>query len=182
MPTKAQKRERRRWYERQRAGGGVVFRGEMVSPEEFAELLRPRLVRDCGSYRIWKYDVQAPLTLFGHTFDGLQDLLGYINISGQMHFGELSVCLKQPVRTAPGIYCAEIYECYPVFDAFDVGDSRVYRNVFFSRTPFTPAVLTELSRLANGLNLCAVHDNLPADALPVLYHDGDSADMLLADM
>lgn len=75
MPTKAQKREHRRRYEEQKARGGVMFRGKMTLPEELAEIFRPRLVQDCGAYTIWKYDVEAPITVFGHTFNGMKDVM-----------------------------------------------------------------------------------------------------------
>ena len=168
MPTKAQKREHRRRYEEQKARGGVMFRGKMTLPEELAEIFRPRLVQDCGAYTIWKYDVEAPITVFGHTFNGMKDVMRCVQLS--------AVC----GLAVPGIYCARIFQPYPKFDVYDLGDSRDYVNVFFSRVPFTPDRLAELCGLVSGYNFCMVHDRLPADALPVLYRDGDSLDMLYA--
>lgn len=180
MPTKVQKREHRRRYEEQKARGGVMFRGKMTLPEELAEIFRPRLVQDCGAYIIWKYDVEAPITVFGHTFNGMKDVMRCVQLSAVCGFGKMSILPEVPELAVPGIYCARIFQPYPEFDVYDLGDSRSYVNVFFSRVPFTPDRLAELCGLDGGYNFCMVHDRLPADALPVLYRDGDSLDMLYA--
>lgn len=130
MPTKAQKREHRRRYEEQKARGGVMFRGKMTLPEELAEIFRPRLVQDCGAYTIWKYDVEAPITVFGHTFNGMKDVMRCVQQSAVCGFGGMSVVPEVPELAVPGIYCARIFQPYPKFDVYDLGDSRDYVNVF----------------------------------------------------
>lgn len=135
--------------------------------------------------RIAAYDVQChhirdEITVLGHIFKGLKDVVTHREISGKEFYSGFRWHIPKEAEGYADVHIGEIYECYPVFDSFDLGDDRTYRNYFFRRNPISEADMEEASGTIRGCNFCMVHENIPPKRLPVLYYPGEGDYMLLA--
>ena len=84
------------------------------------------------------------------------------------------------IKAYPDIHIGELYENYPVFDIYDMGDSRTYQNFFFRERPFSHADLEQRATIPSRFNYCMVHEHIAEEFLPVLYYEGTGDYMLLA--
>ena len=79
-----------------------------------------------------------------------------------------------------GLHVGELWESYPTFDSYDVSDGRSYDNIIIREQPICVKDLKLLSEVKRDMNACRVHENIPEEMLPVVYHDGDNRYILVA--
>ena len=143
-------------------------------------------------YKWWKraglladYDIQChniadTVSILGHTFNGLKDIISHCGISGRIQPSVLGYFVNEKNSEESDIYVGEIYESYPIFDSYDVGDNRTYQNYIFRPHPITENDMGEASQNFYESNFCMVHEYIPHKQLPLLYYKGDGNYMLLA--
>jgi hypothetical protein len=101
-------------------------------------------------------------------------------MAGVNHYSDVTVYERTPRKRKNGIAVVELYEHYPVFDSYDMGDDRTYQNYFFINGDVSAEDVEKRAKLSDGVNYCMVHEDLPEEMLPVLYYNGDGDYMLLA--
>ena len=133
-----------------------------------------------ASYDIRCYDIRDKITVLGYEFKGLKDVIAHSSMAGVNHYSEVTVYERTPRRRKKGITVVELYEHYPVFDSYDIGDDRTYQNYFFIKGDVSSEEVEKRAKLSDGVNYCMAHEELPEDMLPVLYYKGDGDYMILA--
>lgn len=115
-------------------------------------------------------------------FDGLNDIDSQAEICGNpRHLFKKWYTREGYIRNPAGMHVGDIYENYPVFDSYDVGDNRCYHNYVFSRVPLTEEMMEEYcNKISSHFNNCMVHEDIPEVLLPIIYYNGDSDYVLLA--
>lgn len=136
--------------------------------------------KNMAGYDIQCYNIKDTITIRGHEFHGLDDIIAYKNASGRIDFHSTSLYGVEPEKSIPGIYVTELYATYPIFDSFDIGDDRTYQNYFFTSEPVDNEMLRQITQVRHTYNYCMVHENIPEHLLPVLYYCGDGDYMELA--
>ena len=135
---------------------------------------------EVASYDIRCYDIRDKITVLGHEFKGLKDVIAHSSMAGVNHSSDVTVYERTPRKRKNGIAVVELYEHYPVFDSYDMGDDRTYQNYFFINGDVSAEDVEKRAKLSDGVNYCMVHEDLPEEMLPVLYYNGDGDYMLLA--
>lgn len=135
---------------------------------------------EVASYDIRCYDIRDKITVLGHEFKGLKDVIAHTCMAGVNHHSDLSIYELSPTKRKNGLSVVELYEHYPVFDSYDMGDDRTYQNYFFINGDVSSEDVEKRAKLSDGVNYCMVHEDLPEEMLPVLYYNGDGDYMLLA--
>ena len=133
-----------------------------------------------ASYDIRCYDIRDKITVLGHKFMGLKDVIAHSSMAGVNHYSDVTVYERTPIKKKKGITIVELYEDYPVFDSYDACDDRTYQNYFFIQGDVSADDVEKRAKLSDGVNYCMVHEELPEDMLPVLYYSGDGDYMILA--
>lgn len=135
--------------------------------------LRKRLdkVGPLAGYDIQCHDIGHSFTLFGHTFHGLAEVYEYSR--RYRNYGEAQQ------KQSSGVYVEAYHESYPQFDSFDTCDNRTYQNYIF-RDISEPILYWSAASQSDRFPHCMVHENIPSDALPILYYPGDGRFFLLA--
>lgn len=133
------------------------------------------------------YDIQclpkdSRMCIDGYWFEGLKDVEAQIEITGTPEYLFRSWYKREDYKHNPsGLHVGNIWKSYPKFDSSDANDGRSYNNYVFSKTPLTEEMMEDYcSRIKAPFDSCMVHENIPADLLPILYYDGDSNCVLLA--
>lgn len=150
------------------------------------EDLRRKWTDRMNSY-IAPYDIQclprnSRFCIEGCWFDGLEDVDGQVEMSGNPNHRFGKWYTREGYKPNPaGLHVGEIWESYPVFDVYDMGDSRSYDNYIFSKQPLTESVMDLYSeKVSRRYDACMVHEYIPEELLPILYHNGDHDYVLLA--
>ncbi len=133
-----------------------------------------------ADYNIQCYNIKDDVTILGHTFHGLDDIVKHIEISCECKDSETYIYRPDELEEYPDIHVGCIYEHYPVFDIFDMGDRRTYQNYIFRKESITDDELTKTLKINHNFNFCMVHEEIDNDLLPILYYSGDGNYMLLA--
>lgn len=137
--------------------------------------------------RIADYDIQCLpkddwILIEDCLFDGLNDIDSQAEIYGNPRHSFKKWHTREGYKRNPaGMHIGNIYENYPVFDSYDMGDNRSYNNYVFSKQPLTEEMMEEYcNKISSHFNSCMVHEEIPESLLPVLYYNGDSDYVLLA--
>lgn len=131
-------------------------------------------------YDIQCHNIKEKVTILGHTFNGLQDILMHTQLYAREGYGGLQCYAPSNIDKSDTVHIGKIYKNYPVFDSSDYSDDRTYRNYLFRHVPITESDIKALSQVPCSFNFCMVHENIPVNLLPILYYDGDGDYMLLA--
>lgn len=159
---------------------------DSLSEEEMQELRKAIEDYAMGSYKIQVYSINQPITILGHTFSGLNDIIRHIELSSSNRRFSKGLWCTVPLqfRETGGyadIHIGELYEKYPCFDAEDyANENRYYQNFIFRKQPVTQGDLEALYDLPQSTNFCKVTEQIPEDILPILYYKGEGSTMLLA--
>ena len=124
-----------------------------------------------ADYDIQCYDIGHHFTLFGHTFHGLAEV--YEHSRRYRDYGEAQKSLSS------GVYVQAYHDSYPQFDSFDACDNRTYQNYIF-RDISQPIQYWSAIPKSGRFPYCMVHEDIPSEALPILYYPGDGRSFLLA--
>lgn len=136
--------------------------------------------------KIKECSINQPITILGHTFNGLNDIISHVELSSSnRRFRDGLWCNvpSQFVETGgyADIHIGELYEKYPCFDAEDyANENRYYQNFIFRKQPVTNDDLETLYDLPQSTNFCKVTEQIPKEVLPMLYYRGEGSIMLLA--
>ena len=140
-----------------------------------------------ASYEIKICSTREPITILGHTFNGLHDIQRHCelenNDSSSLGNGEGCYVPKSFSETLPypDIHIGQLWERYPCFDSYDyANEKRTYQNYIFKKTPISKEDIVKLHKLPATTNFCKVTDEIPEDLLPILYYVGEGDTMLLA--
>ncbi len=133
-----------------------------------------------ATYDIQCYNIKDQITVMGHTFDGLKDIINHREIVGKEYYKDFECYIPQKVETYSNIHIGEIYENYPIFDSDDLSDNRTYQNYIFRKKEITEQDMKNAFTIRHSGNFCMVHEQIPNDLLPILYYGGDGNHMLLA--
>lgn len=133
-----------------------------------------------AAYDIQCYNIKDTITVLGHEFQGLEDVIGHRTAFGCIGHSDLSISSCVPKKQKSGLYVSEFYASYPIFDSYDIGDDRTYQNYVFTNEPIDGTRLKEISEIRHSYNYCMVHENIPEHLLPILYYRGDGDYMILA--
>ncbi len=135
-----------------------------------------------ADYDIQCYHIEDTITVLGHTFHGLQDVRKHCSLIGKVRSeNDYHIWIPNDYEQYPNVYVAELYESYPVFDIYDMGDSRTYDNYIFQNHPIVEKDLIAYHcKVSGSCNYCKVHEKIPHKMLPILYYKGEGNYMLLA--
>lgn len=131
-------------------------------------------------YDIQCYNIKGKITVLGHVFDGLKDIVRHRELVGKESYMGLESFVPEEADIYSDIHIGEIYENYPVFDIYDLGDDRTYQNYIFRKSEITEQDMKAAFDIPHMGNFCMVHEEIPSDFLPILYYGGDGEHMLLA--
>ena len=131
-------------------------------------------------YDIQCYNIKDEVTILGHTFYGLDDIINHRELIGERFMQRLDCMVPKDADGYPDIHIGALCEDYPVFDSYDLGDDRSYQNYIFRKNEITKEELETVYAVYHGVNFCMVHEQIPSDLLPILYYNGDGNYMLLA--
>ena len=133
-----------------------------------------------SGYDIQCYNIKDKITILGHEFHGLEDVMAHRTAYGRIGYSDLSICTCIPKSRKSGLYVSEFYARYPIFDSYDIGDDRTYQNYIFTNEPINEETLKEIAEIRHNNNYCMVHEDIPEHLLPILYYSGDGDYMILA--
>jgi hypothetical protein len=133
-----------------------------------------------SGYDIQCYNIRDTITVLGHEFHGLEDVMAHSSAYGRIGSSDMTLNECTPQKKALNLYISELYARYPIFDSFDVGDDRTYQNYVFTHEPVDSARMDEIFKVGHRMNYCMVHENIPDHLLPMLYYCGDGDYMILA--
>ena len=136
-----------------------------------------------ADYDIQCYPSDAQLSLCGCLFKGLSDIKSQVEMSAidnYTWYEHSAYPRKNFKRNRNGLHVGKLWESYPTFDSSDSSDGRGYGNFIIREHPITAADLRLLSEVKRETNACRVDEFISPDLLPVVYHDGDSAYILVA--
>ena len=133
-----------------------------------------------SGYDIQCYNIKDTITVLGHEFHGLEDVMAHSSAYGRIGSSDMTLNECTPQKKASNLYISELYARYPIFDSFDVGDDRTYQNYVFTPEPVDSARMDEIFKVGHRMNYCMVHENIPDHLLPMLYYCGDGDYMILA--
>lgn len=136
--------------------------------------------KDLAGYDIQCYNIKDTITVLGHTFHGLEDVIVHRTAFARIGHSDISISSCVPKKHISGLHVSEFYASYPVFDSYDVGDDRTYQNYVFTNEPIDEVRLKEISEISCNYNYCMVHERIPERFLPILYYSGDGDYMILA--
>lgn len=129
------------------------------------------------------YDIQiCPVTqelqFAGHAFQGLDDLLGQVEISAS---GAGEAYISRHEATGIGLHVGETSLRYPCFDSEDyASEDRCYRNFIIRQHPVGVDEIRRFHAIKPLANDRRVHELVPRDMLPMVYYDGEGGFMLVA--
>lgn len=130
--------------------------------------------------RIKEIPTTATFEIFGHKFNGLDDVRRSVGIHviDRWHG---HILRKGPEVEIPGIHILELIKGYPCFDSYDyANEDRSYSNFFFSTHDFTDEMINRLLDIRQSGNYCRIHRDTPLWALPAIYYRGEGSFMELA--
>lgn len=136
--------------------------------------------KNLAAYDIQCYNIKDTITVLGHEFHGLEDVIAHRTSYGYIESSDLSISSCIPNKHKSGLYVSEFYADYPIFDSYDAGDGRTYQNYVFTNEPIDDEKLKEIAEIRHNYNYCMVHENIPEHLLPILYYRGDGDYMILA--
>lgn len=136
--------------------------------------------KDLAGYDIQCYNIKDTITVLGHEFHGLEDVMAHMSACGRIDHSDISLNECNSMKKILNLYVTEFYADYPIFDSFDIGDDRTYQNYVFTREPIGDEKLREIFGIRHNYNYCMVHENIPDHLLPILYYCGDGNHMILA--
>ncbi len=131
-------------------------------------------------YDIQCYHINDKITILGRTFDGLEDIFRHRAIIGKEFYSGFECFTPNEINEYPDVHIGELYDNYPTFDSYDVGDDRTFQNYIFRTKPITEDDMAEAFSTFHGCNFCMVHEDIPVHRLPILYYRGEGDYMLLA--
>ena len=82
---------------------------------------------------VWKSKKQTRL----RENDGLEDLIEYREVLSKGLYRGFECFISQEVISYSDIHIGELYENYPIFDSYDLGDDRTYQNYIFRKYEIT---------------------------------------------
>ena len=133
-----------------------------------------------ADYDIQCYHINDMVTILGHTFNGLEDVIRHRAIIGKNRFMGVECFRPSEINEYTDIHIGELYESYPIFDSSDLGDDRTYQNYIFRTVSVGETDMKETYGMPHGCNFCMVHENIPVHLLPILYYKGDGDYMIIA--
>lgn len=133
-----------------------------------------------ADYDIQCYNIKDDITILGHTFHGLKDIIGHRGIIGKEFFSGFECFTPEKTEKYPDIHIGEIYQNYPIFDSYDLSDDRTYQNYIFRNKAISEEDMRVAFQIPHESNFRMVHENIPQELLPILYYSGDGKYMLLA--
>lgn len=154
--------------------------------KELGELHRwwkERMHERIADYDIQCYPCDAHLNICRCLFEGLSDIESQIEMSAgeKSRWDEDRVYpRKEFKRNVSGLHVGELWESYPTFDSYDASDGRSYDNIIIRKRPISARDLKLLSEVKREMNACRVHEKIPEELLPIIYHDGDNGYILVA--
>ena len=131
-------------------------------------------------YDIQCYNIKDKITVLGHTFDGLEDVIKHRELIGKEFMRGFDCFAPQNVNVYSDIHIGELYENYPIFDSYDLGDDRTYQNYIFRKDEISRKEMEAAFAVYHRGNFCMVHEQIPEGMLPILYYSGEGNYMLLA--
>ncbi len=154
---------------------------ELSEDKKALNHLREWTVKEAiAAYDIQCYNIKSKITIMGHTFDDLEDIIKHRELLGKEFFRGFECFTPQEVIAYSDIHIGELYENYPIFDSYDLGDDRTYQNYIFRKSEITEQEMKAAFDLSHRGNFCMVHERIPSHLLPILYYSGDGKYMLLA--
>ncbi len=133
-----------------------------------------------ADYDIQCYHINDKITILGHAFNGLEDIVRHRAIIGKEFFSGFECFTPNEINEYPDVHIGELYDNYPTFDSYDVGDDRTFQNYIFRTKPITEDDMKEAFKTSHRCNFCMVHEDIPIQSLPILYYKGEGEYMLLA--
>lgn len=154
---------------------------ELAGDDKALKHLREWAIKEkVAIYDIQCYNIKDRITVLGHTFDGLEDVIKHRELIGKEFMRGFDCFTPQNVNVYSGIHIGELYENYPIFDSYDLGDDRTYQNYIFRKDKINRQDMETAFSVYRKGNFCMVHEQIPEDFLPILYYSGDGKYMLLA--
>ena len=133
-----------------------------------------------ADYDIQCYSTKDRITILGHTFDGLEDIIKHRELIGKEFMHRLDCSTPKEVNPYPDIHIGELYESYPIFDSYDLSDDRTYQNYIFREKNITCRDMEATFSIYHTGDFCMVNEQITPELLPILYYKGDGNYMLLA--
>ncbi|MBQ8628779.1 MAG: hypothetical protein IJ421_04810 [Prevotella sp.] len=133
-----------------------------------------------ADYNIQCVNVEDKITIYGHTFNGLKDILEHCEMKGRDNLFGFETYRNDGKGNDTDVHVGMVYEMYPVFDSSDYKDRRMYQNVIFRRSPIAESDLKEAFAIPHKVDFCMVNESIPDKLLPVIYYKGYGKYMLLA--
>lgn len=128
---------------------------------------------------IKEYSITDDIEILGHVFHGLDDIKEHVEISLYRDFSLGEAINQKPNKTC-GVHVGEMWMPHLCIDSGKfMNENTMYQNYIFRNRPITQGDMRKLSELPSGIDECRVLNNMPQDALPMLYYVGSGSTLLL---
>ena len=144
---------------------------------------KERMDEHIADYDIQCYPRDAQLKLCGSMFDGLEDIERQVEMAAIDRYIWNDDCAyprKEYKQNPNGLHVGCLWQSYPTFDSSDSSDGRSYDNYIVRSHPITASDMKQLYDVKSETNACRVHEFVPEDLLPIVYHDGNNKYILVA--
>lgn len=153
---------------------------ELADETEALDCLREWAAKEkLAPYDIQCHNIKDTVTINGHAYNGLDDVMKHVELVGK-DYSRGFECRVQGFESCRDVHVGLLYENYPIFDRYDLGDDRTYQNYIFRRGQITEQDMKAVDSVHHKGNFCMVHEQVPSDMLPILYYRGEGNHMLLA--
>ena len=134
-----------------------------------------------GDMDIQMYGIGDDVEILGHVFHGLDDIRAHCGKLLRCRCDENDTPSRIKAHKQDGFCVGELYESYPCFDSSDfMYENRSYQNFVIRDRLVTDKEMLRITRLPMRSNYRLVTEEMPLDALPMVYYEGDGGMMLVA--
>lgn len=134
-----------------------------------------------GDLDIQVYSITEDVDILGHTFHGLEDIMAYREMSLCEKYMPKERARSMIPKKRGNIHVGEVWESYPCFDSSDYAtETWSYQNYLIRTRHITNDDMQKTKNLPTVGCLEKINEQMPLEALPLVYYSGDGGFMLVA--
>lgn len=134
--------------------------------------------KQIGNYDIQVLPIVDPLRIGSMTLEDIFQIKSHVESSIYAADFHRDVYHLEP--HTDNLHVGKVWDSYPVFDSFDVGDNRTYQNYIIRDYVIPDEEMKRFASILGPINGCRVHEWIPEDLLPMVYYRGGGGFMTVA--
>lgn len=121
--------------------------------------------------------INFDISIMGHIFHGLQDIMKYVELSFYKDQSQQKMFARENVPRCR-LHVGKMFTPQPA--SLNTNDDRSFQNYIFRRHPIHRDDMEKLSALPCVYESCRISEHLPISMLPMIYYKGDGDIMTIA--